>query len=215
MRPGSATRRAALRAGLALLFIGWVPGHARGPLDGERIIAGLRLFYHPRDDLEAVDAALLGRARESVDLAAFLLTSRAVTQALSAAAARGVRIRIYLDPDQASLLRAGRSFEALAALARAPGVEVRIKTGESLMHLKAYQVDRRVLRTGSANFTNTGLSRQDNDILLVESQEAVARFLREFEAYWRRPDNLVYRGDGPLAAVPGRAGATQGAPGHE
>jgi len=211
----SPARRAILRAVVACAAIGWVPGQARGPLDGDRMIAGLRTFYHPRDNLQAIDVALLGRARESIDIAAFILTNRAVIEALASAAVRGVRVRVYLDPDQASL-RSGRSFEALTTLARTPGVEIRVKTGETLMHLKAYQIDRRVLRTGSANFSHTGLTRQDNDILVIESQEAVARFLREFEDYWRRPDNLVYRGGAPIAAIPGRAPpAAQGAPAND
>ncbi len=173
------------------------------------------MFFHPRDNLQAIDVALLGRARESIDLAAFILTNRAVIEALASAAVRGVRVRVYLDPDQPSL-RSGRSFEALTALARTPGVEIRVKTGETLMHLKAYQIDRRVLRSGSANFSYTGLTRQDNDILLIESQEAVARFLREFDDYWRRPDNLLYRGGAPIAAIPGRAApAAQGAPAND
>jgi len=33
------------------------------------------------------------------------------------------------------------------------------------MHLKSYQIDRRLLRTGAANFSASGLKRQDNDLI--------------------------------------------------
>jgi phosphatidylserine/phosphatidylglycerophosphate/cardiolipin synthase-like enzyme len=186
-----------LRALLVVAAVGYAPTQAKGPLDGDRIIAGVRVFYGPKDNLQAVDVELIARARETIDMAAFVLTNGAITDALAAAAKRGVRVRLYLDPDQPP--QAGRAPERLAALARTPGVEVRVKRGDHLMHLKAFQLDRRLLRTGSANFSVAGLQRQENDIIVIEAQDAVARFLRDFEALWARPDNFVWRGDTPLA----------------
>ncbi|MBX9757666.1 MAG: phosphatidylserine synthase [Beijerinckiaceae bacterium] len=193
-----AVRAFGLRAALALAFTGFVPTQARGPLDGDRIIAGVRVFYGPKDNLQAVDTELISRARETIDLAAFVITNRAITDALAAAARRGVKVRIYLEPDQPAM-QGGRGAEGLAALARTPGVEVRVKRGDHFMHLKAYQFDRRILRTGSANFSVSGLLRQENDIIVIEAQDAVARFLRDFETLWARPDNIVWRGDAPVA----------------
>ena len=66
----------ALRALLAAFFIGFTPGAARGPLDTDRMIAGLRIFYAPRTDLREIDLAVLASARESIDIAAFTLESR-------------------------------------------------------------------------------------------------------------------------------------------
>jgi len=44
------------------------------------------------------------------------------------------------------------------------------------MHLKSYQIDGRLLRTGAANFSASGLKRQDNDFptaaLIPASQAA-------------------------------------------
>jgi phosphatidylserine/phosphatidylglycerophosphate/cardiolipin synthase-like enzyme len=37
------------------------------------------------------------------------------------------------------------------------------------MHLKSYQIDGRLLRTGAANFSASGLKRQDNDLIVIES----------------------------------------------
>lgn len=185
------------RAALVAGFVGYVPTQAKGPLDGDRIIAGVRVFYGPKDNLQQVDTDLIARARETIDMAAFVLTNGAITDALAAAAKRGVQIRLYLDPDQPP--QAGRAGERLAALARTANISVRVKRGEPIMHLKAYQVDRRVLRTGSANFSISGLQRQENDIIVIESQDAVARFLRDFEALWARPDNVQWRGEAPLA----------------
>ncbi|MDP2357680.1 MAG: phospholipase D-like domain-containing protein [Beijerinckiaceae bacterium] len=205
LRVASRLRALAWRAGLIAAFVGYAPTQAKGPLDGERIIAGVRMFYGPKDNLQQVDTDMIARARVSIDMAAYVLTNGAVTDALMAAARRGVRVRLYLDPDQPP--QAGRAAERLMALARTPGISVRVKRGDHIMHLKAYQVDRRVLRTGSANFSIAGLQRQENDIVVIEAQDAVARFLRDFEDFWSRRDNLVWRGDTPLGAQKSRQGA--------
>jgi phosphatidylserine/phosphatidylglycerophosphate/cardiolipin synthase-like enzyme len=46
------------------------------------------------------------------------------------------------------------------------------------MHLKSYQIDGKLLRTGAANFSE----RQDNDLFVIESPGAAASFKRNFEA---------------------------------
>ena len=84
-------------------------------------------------------------------------------RALIRAAQRGVKVRIYMDGrrigqrDPTPLFR-----ESLMT----PEIDVRFKrAGSPLMHLKSYQIDGRWLRTGAANFSASGLKRQDNDLL--------------------------------------------------
>jgi hypothetical protein len=71
----------------------------------------------------------------------------------------------------------------LQELISTPGIEVRFKhAGAPLMHLKSYQIDGRWLRTGAANFSASGLKRQDNDLLVIDNQAAAASFERRFDA---------------------------------
>jgi phosphatidylserine/phosphatidylglycerophosphate/cardiolipin synthase-like enzyme len=68
-------------------------------------------------------------------------------------------------------------------LADTPGIETRTKRDHgNPMHLKSYQIDRRLLRTGAANFSASGLKRQDNDLIVIESADAAAAFKRAFDA---------------------------------
>ncbi len=119
-------------------------------------------------------------------MAAYVLTDRSLTTALGRAAMRGVKVRIYLDGEE---MRRGAA--AIEEIADAPNVEVRRKgRSRDLMHLKSYQVDgRRVLRSGSANFSVSGEVYQDNDLIVIESPQAAARFHQTFERLWSRPDN--------------------------
>ena len=52
------------------------------------------------------------------------------------------------------------------------------------MHLKSYQIDGKLLRTGAANFSASGLKRQDNDLIVIEGAETAASFKRNFDAQW-------------------------------
>ena len=176
---------------LILLLCGAVPGDARGPIDREPAMAGVRLFFGPGPGFDEVDRDLISRARQRIDMAAYVLTDRRVIEALEAAARRGVRVRIYLDPDQPG----GRAALAtrFAQLLRAGNVEARIKAGgQDLMHLKAYQVDGHYLRSGSANFSFSGETRQDNDILVVESRDAAGAFATRFDVLWARASNAAF-----------------------
>lgn len=165
---------------------------AGGPLSREPMLGAMRVFYAPEQDLSRVDAELVDSARREIDLAAYVLTDRSFVDALTRAAQRGVRIRIYLHPEQPPQSSADLfSFRRLAAT---PGVTLRFKGEGDLMHLKSYQVDRRRLRTGSANFSFSGLRRQDNDLVVIESVEAVARFVAFFDKVWLRSDNVKLQG---------------------
>jgi phosphatidylserine/phosphatidylglycerophosphate/cardiolipin synthase-like enzyme len=126
--------------------------------------------------LEHVDVALIDRAEHEIDMTAQVLTDWPVMQALTCAADRGVKVRIYLDGTQLAEREPAKVFRDLA---ETPGVEIRTKHKPTdPMHLKSYQIDGRLLRTGAANFSASGLKRQDNDLIVIESAEAAAAFMR-------------------------------------
>jgi phosphatidylserine/phosphatidylglycerophosphate/cardiolipin synthase-like enzyme len=67
-----------------------------------------------------------------------------------------------------------------------PNVGARVKGEGVLMHLKAYAVDGAVLRTGSGNFSRSGLASQDNDAILITDSAVVDAFEGNFERIWAR-----------------------------
>ncbi len=141
--------------------------------------------FAPFDNLETLDLGLIGEAKTSIDFAAYVFTDIPVIEALTAAAQRGVRVRIYRDgraAHQPKLLR-----DATDRLFAQENVEARFKPSPApLMHLKAYAIDGALLRTGAGNFTRVGLTRQDNDLVALRCEEAVSAFEKAFNAMWRR-----------------------------
>ncbi len=146
--------------------------------------AGWSVAYAPSNDLERLDAVLLGTARGLIDMAAYVLTDVPVIDALAVAGTRGVHARLYRQPEERE--PHGAVADALARLAAAPNVEVRFKAHGALMHLKSYLVDGRVLRGGAANFSASGLKSQDNDRVETDDPAAVAAFGAAFAAAWAR-----------------------------
>lgn len=158
----------------------------------EPVPAGVSLHYGPSPLTAQADLAALASAKKSIDMAAFVLTDRDVIAALTGAAARGVAIRVYLDGDE--MEHAGsKALTEVAAMAAMKNVAIRAKARHSeSMHLKAYVVDSRLLRTGSANFSYSGERFQDNDVVMLASPTLAASFVKAFELMWTRPDNEAY-----------------------
>ena len=143
------------------------------------------IHYGPGEDLETIDVALIREASKQIDMAAYVLTDGAVVDALRAAAGRGVKVRIWRDAGEAARLSA---YDVEAQLGgRIPGIEICSKApGGELMHLKGYCVDHRLLRTGSANFSRSGETRQDNDLVALRGASVCAGFDAKFDRAWTR-----------------------------
>lgn len=137
-------------------------------------VAEVRIHYAPTENLERIDVALLAQAKETIDFAGFIVTDRPVIDALIAAKTRGVAVRLLLDHTQRHDLE--RLLPVLDGAKKKPRGPI--------MHLKAYAVDGRILRTGSANFTASGLKQQNNDLIVTDDTGAVAVFEREFDRVW-------------------------------
>jgi phosphatidylserine/phosphatidylglycerophosphate/cardiolipin synthase-like enzyme len=148
-----------------------------------------QIHYAPRENLESVDARAIGRAQLSIDVAAYVLSDPRIIEALTAAAERGVVIRLYLDRSQFAEHGPTRGGIVEALLAH-PNVAAKVKGEGVLMHLKAYAVDGELLRTGSGNFSRSGLASQDNDALFIADPAVVDAFESNFERIWARAQNI-------------------------
>jgi phosphatidylserine/phosphatidylglycerophosphate/cardiolipin synthase-like enzyme len=85
--------------------------------------AAAEIHYGPGEDLERIDVGLLREAAKQIDMAAYVLTDRAVVEALRQAAERGVKVRIWRDASEAARLS---EFDVEAQLGgRVLDVEIR------------------------------------------------------------------------------------------
>ncbi len=147
-------------------------------------------LYSPGTNLERAELSQLQTATTSVDVAMYSFTDRELAEELASLARKGVHVRVYRDREQFEQEMRWGGITTTGILLAA-GVQVRVKGASDLMHLKSYAIDGRLIRTGSANWSPTGLKRQDNDLLYGSSPADVERFEKEFQEMWTREDNVT------------------------
>jgi len=151
--------------------------------------------YAPAQDLERLDVQEIDRARHTIDIAMYAFTDRYIADAVLRAAHRGVAIRLYRDREQYheeqrhAAEHGGISTSNMFRGEQLIHIRVKSNRERNLMHLKAYLVDRGLLRDGSANWSNAGLKDQDNNAHFTNDRAQVQAFIDDFEQMWGRADN--------------------------
>jgi len=166
---------------------------ALNPRPGAAEMAGAADFFSPADNLERLDLEQLNRAQRTIDIAMYAFTDKYIADQLVAQARRGVRIRVYRDRSQFDdeQQKAGRhdSPSTTEIFRGQSNIQLRVKGSRELMHLKAYLVDGTLLRDGSANWSPSGLKRQDNNARFSTDPAQIKVFRQVFEQMWSRADN--------------------------
>jgi cardiolipin synthase len=128
--------------------------------------------------LPMVLGAIAG-ARRSLDVAMYTLTDADVVAAMEAAQARGVSVRVLLDPSE-------RPSDPSASSLRAHGVDVRLyRSGGEKLHAKAAIVDESTVVLGSANWTVSGFEHNHElDVTIPDSPAVAASLEEQFKRDW-------------------------------
>jgi phosphatidylserine/phosphatidylglycerophosphate/cardiolipin synthase-like enzyme len=147
------------------------------------------VLYAPESNLERSEIETLRAAKVSVDVAMYSFTDRELAAELVRLARSGVRVRVYRDATES--MQENQRGSSTTATLLAGGVEVRVKASRELMHFKSYVIDGTLLRTGSANWSPTGLKRQDNDVHYEVDKTLATLFETRFEAMWDRATNRM------------------------
>jgi phosphatidylserine/phosphatidylglycerophosphate/cardiolipin synthase-like enzyme len=137
--------------------------------------------------IDKVAVQLVDQAVQTVDVTSFDFTLPSFTNALVAAANRGVRVRVVLDEVNGSqTLLASESpthkpFDALKTLA---GAKIKVVDGgrsNGLMHNKMIIVDGKTLIMGSWNMSYNDTFRNDNNMLVITDSQLIANYQAKFD----------------------------------
>ena len=150
---------------------------------------GRWIYVYFTPSYEALDAIIerIDEARQSIDVAVYDFTSRPLARAIIKAKKRGVKIRILLDK------KANKdSIYSKYRFLRQNGITVRFATPhiawnrEGLMHNKFAVVDKKIVITGSANWTASAFKINDENILIINRFDIANVYEKEFEYLWKR-----------------------------
>jgi phosphatidylserine/phosphatidylglycerophosphate/cardiolipin synthase-like enzyme len=123
--------------------------------------------------------AVIAGAHRSLDVAMYTLTDAAAVDAMEVARARGIAVRVLLDPSE-------RPSDPSAASLEAHGVAVRLyrSSGEKL-HAKAVVADGAWVVLGSANWTVSGFEHNHELDVAIPGDTAIATALeQQFSSDW-------------------------------
>jgi phosphatidylserine/phosphatidylglycerophosphate/cardiolipin synthase-like enzyme len=153
--------------------------------------------FAPDENLEQLDYDRLGEAKKHVDVAMYAFTDKYLADQLMTLSRRGVVVRVYRDMEQYKNEQRNAEEhhdDSVTALLRGEkNIHLRVKSSgrRDLMHLKAYAIDGKLLRDGSANWSASGEKSQDNNAHFTNDPAEVKNFEQLFEEMWQRSDNVV------------------------
>lgn len=140
-----------------------------------------RAFFVPQDEVKMLLLGLIYAERSSIKVAAFCLTDEHIAQALVMARQRGVAVEIVVDDSCLNV-----KSQKITKL-RAAGIPVQVYAKPySLMHNKYFIFQscfgRSLVWTGSANATQSGTTRNIENICILEDKTIVAQYGNNFDA---------------------------------
>lgn len=139
------------------------------------------VYFSPNGGVRQRLVRAIAESRQSIDVAIYNLTARELIEALAAAKARGVRVRVLMDRGMAD--EGGPGILRL----RVRGVPVRSLgvPDQSLMHHKFAIFDGRLVLTGSYNWTHSAEVANFENLVVLDEAGVVTRFQQEFRRLWQ------------------------------
>ncbi|MCZ7568809.1 MAG: phospholipase D-like domain-containing protein [Ardenticatenaceae bacterium] len=125
---------------------------------------------------DALFTTLAAQAASTIDVALYDFDRASVREALLAAASRGLTVRVVGDNEAAANPSYAPSYTAL----QAAGIPVVLDTRSSLQHNKFAVFDDAVTWTGSANYSDTGFTRNGENVVVITSTLVAGIYATEF-----------------------------------
>jgi len=155
--------------------ITWAQGREKTPPKPAAVEDRIAVFFSPNGGVADALIAMIGQARKSIAVQAYVFTHNKISEALIEAHERGVAVDVILDDDQSDIGGAERM-----KLRRA-GITVYIPKIDGMkMHNKTLIIDSRTIVTGSFNFTYAADEKNAENLIVIEDRP---RLVRAFEKY--------------------------------
>lgn len=157
------------------LFGDHIAAHTPHPsleINGTRI----ETYFSPDDHTANRIIELIQNAQESIYFMAFSFTSDPIADAMIARANAGIDVAGVMETRQYHS-NTGGEFDTLAEA----GIDVHLDGNPNNLHHKVIIIDRKIVITGSYNFSRSAEERNDENTLIIHNAEIAAQYLAEFE----------------------------------
>ena len=144
-------------------------------LDGTRV----DIYFSPDDGVLNALATVLSSAEESIYFLAFSFTSNDLGTIVRDKADAGLTVAGVMDAEQIKSNKGTEYDPFLQA-----GIEVRSDGIPGQMHHKVFIIDGKIVVLGSYNFSQSAEERNDENLIIVYSEQIAGEFLKELVRVW-------------------------------
>ena len=156
-------------------------------LKKENIVLGssnVSVYFSPTDRIiENVIIPKIDSAKSYIFIPAFLITHNQFAQSLLNAKKRGVNVKIILDATNARWPYSKHHF------LRENGIQVKTETFAGKLHSKTIIIDDECSIIGSMNFSRSGNTKNDENVLVINNSRFAIFNRIFFEYLWKKIDN--------------------------
>ena len=165
-------------AAAAAFFAGqWWAGQRREQAVVAVDQAAIQAYFSPKGGASRAIADALDEATESVFVQAYSFTSDPIAAALARAKRRGVDVQVVLDKSQKE------HKQSKATAMRHARIPVWIDDKHGIAHNKVMIIDKKIVVTGSFNFTTSAEGRNAENLLIIKDPKLAARYLANWESH--------------------------------
>ncbi|MCK4325743.1 phospholipase D family protein [bacterium] len=136
------------------------------------------VYFSPKGGCQGAIVKQVNEAKSEILVAMYALTEGDISWALVKARERGIDIKVVLDQAQRTQKYAKGRFLSKK------GVPVRYENRSGLLHHKFAVIDNKIVITGSFNWTASAESRNNENLLIITSEELAQEYKREFRKLW-------------------------------
>lgn len=133
-------------------------------------------YFCPEDSCEERVLEKIHNANESIYFMTFSFTSENIADALLFQ--ENITIKGVFEKTQA-----GSKYSQFKRL-KDFGLDVKLDNNKATMHHKVFIIDQEIVITGSYNPSNSGNTRNDENILIIHDKDIAKKFLNEFVKVW-------------------------------
>ena len=141
----------------------------------------IEIYFAPDSNIEKRLLARINHAKHSIYFLAYAFTNQQIAKALLEAHKRGVVVKGVFDKAQDKYQKYSR-YRWL----KSKGVAVKYDKNRFKLHHKIIIIDKKVVVTGSYNFTNKANKTNAENIMVIKSKSIAQKYLNEFEKIYNK-----------------------------
>jgi len=148
--------------------------------------APAQVYLSPRGGCTKAIVEAINKARTDVLVQAYSFTSREIAKALVDAHRRGVHVAIILDKSNRSPKYSAADF------ADHMGIPTFIDDKHAIAHNKVMIIDKKIVATGSFNFTKAAENNNAENLIIIQSKKLAEIYLANW--YQHQRHSTMYKG---------------------